>query len=178
MSVITASPGPEIPVELDLALSALALPALARPLTRAGHHTYAAVRPYVNRPVTQPPQAGRANCVSRELVLVRDDGQLIFDLLPQPGRPDAPLAARLIAGSRATCPCPMIGFGPAPAFRAISMADARIPPLCQHTPVGHHPCHPRPPRPRLRRSPPRHSRRPILFTHRFVFPAPSGLTIP
>ena len=76
----------------------LALLALARPLTHAAGHTYAAIWPHVNRPVAPSPPPGSAARLSRELVLVRDDGQLLFDLLPDPGPPrrsDAQAAAPL-----------------------------------------------------------------------------------
>ena len=86
----------------------LALLAFARPLTRAGGHTYAAIWPYVNRTAAHRPRSRRAARLSRESVLVRDDGHLLFDLLTRPDTPAAPDAARnpCRTGTCARCKCP------------------------------------------------------------------------
>ena len=66
------------------------LPALSRPLSVVGDRTYAAIWAYVNHPDKGAKGAGRRHhgaptaSLSRELLLVRDDGRLLF------GRPDSP----------------------------------------------------------------------------------------
>src|SRR5438045_3870688 len=76
------SPGSSIPADLPRSIAPLAttpsravellpdpvLPALTRPLTPSGLHTYAAICPYVRR-------EGQST-VARDLALVRDDGLL------------------------------------------------------------------------------------------------------
>ena len=58
-----------------------ALPVLSRPLAMVGLHTYAAIWPYVNRSQSAGRRAGgrsAARLIARELILVRDDGQLLI----------------------------------------------------------------------------------------------------
>jgi hypothetical protein len=69
-----------------------ALPGLSRPLAVVGHHTYVAIWPYVNR-------GQSANPVARELILVRDDSQLLVT-------PPKPSSRSIIRHSKATEPQP------------------------------------------------------------------------